>query len=427
MSDFYVFDNPTFEPEEVDDDEATTSFIDVDESVGATASYNKETAGAKVGPLRQGLLRTAVNDYYNNVNKEQDRTPALGRDYSKFKLVSGRLRLKAYPDVELVKAHTSKPLKLSTVAGRSGISAVRDELGFVDFRSMKPSKAQAKFTATLQAANNELGGAAAAVDTVELKDLGQIATEASGIASDTIHTMETTFTDTDDPPLNLREIRGLDKAMQTIRGELTNNLAKLSVLDDRIALEKRKLTETDNDELKNLITERLRNIEDERAARLEAASTNREALRSQINRFRETIHRILNEDTTLAERIRTLFREHGITIASILTAIGMTISTLVFALTGGSGAVVPTPPPPSDKGGLKEWAKKHLRALGRVLANLAGKAAAALPGIIGSLVSWLLNLLGKTVTWLAENVWAIVLTVGGLLIVAAREWLAPSR
>ena len=102
----------------------------------------------------------------------------------------------------------------------------------------------------------------------------------------------------------------------------------------------------------------------------------------------------------------------------------MAISTLVLALRGGGGAT-PTPsPPPSDKSGLKDWVKKHLQALGRLLANLAGKAAAALPGIIGSLVSWLLSLLAKTAGWLAENMWAIVLTIGGLLLVVAREWLS---
>ncbi len=149
---------------------------------------------------------------------------------------------------------------------------------------------------------------------------------------------------------------------------------------------------------------------------------NREALRSQVNRMRETISRILHEDTTLAERIRTLFREQGITIASILTAIGMAISALVLALTG-SGGSTPTPPQPPGKGGVREWIKKNLQSLGRVLAKLAGKAAAALPGIIGSIVSWLLTLLGKTAGWLAENLWAVVVAVGGLLLVAAREWL----
>ena len=36
----------------------------------------------------------------------------------------------------------------------------------------------------------------------------------------------------------------------------------------------------------------------------------------------------------LAERIRTLFREQGITIFSILTAFSMTISAIVLAITG---------------------------------------------------------------------------------------------
>ena len=284
----------------------------------------------------------------------------------------------------------------------------------------------------------ELAGAA--VDTVELQDLGQTAKEASDVASATlatIHKLETTFTDAtldeilgtvNDPPLNLRELRGLDKAMQTIRGELTNNLAKLSELDEHIALEKRKLDEADSGDIdefiRRRIAERLRDLQDERASQLEAAGANREAFRSQINRMRETINRILHEDTTLAERIRMLFREQGVTIASILTTIGMTISTLVLALTGrGGGAPSPTPVPPDNKGGLKEWVKKHLQSIGRVLSKLAGKAAAALPGIIGSIVSWLLKLAGTAVNWLAEHVWAVVLAVGGLLLFAGREWL----
>ena len=141
-------------------------------------------------------------------------------------------------------------------------------------------------------------------------------------------------------------------------------------------------------------------IELEQQARLEALSTNKAALWSQINRIRETIRWLLHEDKTLTERIRTLFREQGITIVSILTAIG--ISTLVLSLTGRGAGGTPSSAP-LDKGRVREWVKKHLQALGRALANLAGKAAAALPGIIGSIVSWLLGPLGKTASWLAEN------------------------
>ena len=143
----------------------------------------------------------------------------------------------------------------------------------------------------------------------------------------------------------------------------------------------------------------------------------------------ETISRILHEDTTLAERVRTLFREQGVTLVSILTAIGMVISTLVLALTGGAsgGSTVTPPPPPSDKGGLQEWAKKTLQALGRVLAKLAGKAAVTLSGIIGSIVSWLLSTLGKATGWLAEHLWALVVGVVGLLCIAARSFLAEQK
>ena len=139
---------------------------------------------------------------------------------------------------------------------------------------------------------------------------------------------------------------------------------------------------------------------------------------------------MLNEDKTLGEKIKTLFREQGITIASILTAIGMTtiVKSIQLALTGGGGgSSPPAPKPPADKQGLKEWVKKHLQALGRVLAKLAGKAAAALPGIIGSIVSWLLGLLGKAAGFLAENMIVIVLTVGGLLLIAAKDYLTSKK
>jgi hypothetical protein len=59
---------------------------------------------------------------------------------------------------------------------------------------------------------------------------------------------------------------------------------------------------------------------------------------------------------------------------------------------------------PKDKGGIKEWVKK----LGKLLANLAGKAAAALPGIIGSIVSWLLSATGNIVNWFANNLWTLI-------------------
>ena len=100
----------------------------------------------------------------------------------------------------------------------------------------------------------------------------------------------------------------------------------------------------------------------------------------------------------------------------------MAISTLVLAFTGGGGSAPAPSLKPPDKSGLKEWVKRHLQALGRALGNLAGKAAAALPGIIGLIVSWLLGTLGKTAT-LARKKWALATAAGTLFLVAARDWL----
>ena len=78
---------------------------------------------------------------------------------------------------------------------------------------------------------------------------------------------------------------------------------------------------------------------------------------------------MLDKDTSLGEKIRTLFREQGITIASILTAIGMAIGVLVEALLPGGGGDAATAsggePPPKD---LKEWIRNKLKAL----ASLSG-------------------------------------------------------
>ena len=100
---------------------------------------------------------------------------------------------------------------------------------------------------------------------------------------------------------------------------------------------------------------------------------------------------MLDKDTSLAEKIRTLFREQGITIASILTAIRMAIGVLVEALLPGGRVVTASggggEPPPKDEKGLKGWIRNKLKALASLLGKLGVKAAEALPGIIGGIIS----------------------------------------
>lgn len=64
--------------------------------------------------------------------------------------------------------------------------------------------------------------------------------------------------------------------------------------------------------------------------------------------------------------------------------------------------------------------KNHLQNLGRILPKVARKAAAALTCIIERLLSWRITLFGKTASWLPENIWAAIIAVGRLLVIAVR-------
>ena len=54
-------------------------------------------------------------------------------------------------------------------------------------------------------------------------------------------------------------------------------------------------------------------------------------------KIKQTLEEVLNQNASLAERIRTIFREQGITIFPILTALSISISTIVLDITGAFG------------------------------------------------------------------------------------------
>ena len=141
-------------------------------------------------------------------------------------------------------------------------------------------------------------------------------------------------------------------------------------------------------------------------------------LKNQITSFKETIAKVLDSNTSLGEKIRTLCREQGITTASILMAIGMAIRVLVEALLPGGGVASASggdEPPPNDEAGLKEWIRSKLKALALLLGKFGIKAAEALPGIIGGITSWILNRAKDVVGWVLQNLWALVVGIGGLI------------
>ena len=123
--------------------------------------------------------------------------------------------------------------------------------------------------------------------------------------------------------------------------------------------------------------------------------------------------KFLDKETgTLGERIRTLFKVQGITIVSILTALGMTLGVLIEALLGGptvsTTASESTTTTTDKKGGAREWIKNTLKVLSQLSGKLADKALASLPGIISSITSWILNRAKEVIGLLSQNLWALI-------------------
>ena len=151
----------------------------------------------------------------------------------------------------------------------------------------------------------------------------------------------------------------------------------------------------------------------EKQARIEILSQNRKDLQTQVARIRQALEKVLDQNTSLAERIRILFKEQGISIFSILTALSMTISTIVLAITGvfaggrGTGGS-----PPKDEGALKKW----LDRLANTLKRFVRKAAEVLPAIVGSVVGAILSFLGEAVGFVAQHTWALIVLLQDLLL-----------
>ena len=226
-----------------------------------------------------------------------------------------------------------------------------------------------------------------------------------------------------DKLLPLRELEGLDKQLRTIKGSLKVATAKCIDLEGHIKCEESKLNEiqgpTYSEDLRTKTEDRLRKLGGELTERNKEIDILKGEASKQINQIRESITKFLDKEMgTLDERIRTLFKEQGITIVSILTAVGMAIGVLTEALLGGPSASTPKSGGTSDgdkKGGAREWIKSKLKALLQLLGKLADKALASLPGIIGSIISWILNRAKEVIGWLSQNLWALITGVGVLI------------
>ena len=178
--------------------------------------------------------------------------------------------------------------------------------------------------------------------------------------------------------LTLRELEGLDKELRMISGSLRSAITKSIAKQVDIDRENRKLEEMANDETysdkqREEVLARLQRFQDEQKAINDQIRILKGQYSNQIYQIRESIMKFLDKETgTLGERIRTFFKEQGITIVSILTALGMTLGVLIKALLEGPSTSTPTSGGTSGgdkKGGAREWIKNKLKALSQLLGN----------------------------------------------------------
>ena len=122
----------------------------------------------------------------------------------------------------------------------------------------------------------------------------------------------------------------------------------------------------------------------------EAAKEWMAARKEELSRLRA---RIAEREAAMPfrERIREIFKKHGVIVTAVFLAAGVTIGAVVGTMTNT----------------LKKLGKK----LGDGLKTLGAKAASALPSLIGVIVSFLFKAAGSVIGFLAEDTWLLILAV----------------
>ena len=142
-------------------------------------------------------------------------------------------------------------------------------------------------------------------------------------------------------------------------------------------------------ELNEHITE---DIEDENTAPSERkAARERLAVRNKelemVNKEIEARER----QRPLLERVKEIFKKYGWTLQAVVLAVGLVLGAL--ALAGLNGL------------------KAGTKAVGQGLKTIGQKLGSLLPGLVGSIVSFIFKAAGQVLSFLAEHAWLLILAV----------------
>ena len=174
------------------------------------------------------------------------------------------------------------------------------------------------------------------------------------------------------------------------KGETERRLGKLKARKDAIQpLDELKQKAA---ELNEHITEDIRIIEDENTSSSErAAAQERVAVRNEeLEMINEEIE-ARERQRPLLERVKDIFKKYGWTLQAVVLAVGVVLSAL--ALAGLNGL------------------KAGTKAVGNGLKTVGQKLGSLLPGLIGSIVSFIFKAAGQVFSFLGEHAWLLILAV----------------
>ena len=238
---------------------------------------------------RTKLMKDYVRDLYKTLSENIDETPEEFH-YDYFKLEGGELY------------HIGNRKPLTTEGKLKSVEMLADIVGKNRLRKLGFNIPVGRITAQqavmLNKAAEELPSESdiTRADDIELKE---IAEKASGIISQ-IKDVQTDTEDLFEHPL--RKLLGLDKQLRSIRGSLKVEVAKKVESEENITKEHRKLEgfweypRVYNDVMKEEITKRIDDLNDELAIRKESIDLLKSRLKNQITSFHETIAKVFNKE-----------------------------------------------------------------------------------------------------------------------------------
>ena len=148
----------------------------------------------------------------------------------------------------------------------------------------------------------------------------------------------------------------------------------------------------EKDDLEKRLTENKRVLEDENASpsEREAAKQKVEEDEKALERVNENMERE-EQKLSLRERVKNIFKKYGWTLQAVALAVGIVLSALALAATNGL--------------------KAGTKAIGNGLKTIGQKLGSLLPGLIGSIVSYIFKAAGQVFSFLGEHAWLLILAV----------------